>query len=111
MHRTPAGVTTPTFSERFTPGPWHEHSHRQIGPDEGIVCEVWSAIGETSDDAVAQADANIHLIAAAPTLYQAARAAEQLLSDQKWIASEHMPEGVVLLALRSAITKAVGGAA
>ena len=56
---------TPTL---FTAGPWHEHSHRQIGPDEGIVAEVWSAIG--GDAAIQQADANVRLIAAAPELHQ-----------------------------------------
>lgn len=111
MHPTPAGAAAPTLSARFTPGPWHEHSHRQIGPDEGIVCEVWSAIGETADDAIAQADANTHLIASAPALYQAVRAAEALLSRQKWIASEHTPEGAVLMVLRAAIAKAEGSAA
>lgn len=60
-------------SPRFTPGPWHEHSHRQIGPDAGIVCEVWSAIG-WGDEAIQQADANVRLIAAAPELYAALQA-------------------------------------
>ena len=61
---------SPTLSPSFTPGPWHEHSHRQIGPDAGIVCEVWSAIG-WGDAAIQEADANVRLIAAAPELYQA----------------------------------------
>ncbi len=52
-----------------TPGPWKEHSHRQIGPDKGIVAEVWSAIG--GDTAIQQADANARLIAAAPELLEA----------------------------------------
>lgn len=64
----------PFHPPRFTPGPWHEHSHRQIGPDAGIVCEVWSAIG-WGEAAIAEADANVHLIAAAPELYKALRAA------------------------------------
>ncbi|MCL4759083.1 MAG: hypothetical protein KJZ96_12140 [Rhodocyclaceae bacterium] len=67
--------TAHTFtSPRFTPGPWHEHSHRQIGPDAGIVCEVWSALG-WGDTAIAEADANVHLIAAAPALHAALLAA------------------------------------
>ena len=66
--------TTPTITTSFTPGPWREHSHRQIGPDEGIVCEVWSAIG-WGDSAIQQADANVRLIAAAPALHQACAAA------------------------------------
>jgi len=59
------------MSTTHTPGPWREHSHRQIGPDAGIVCEVWSAIGETDADRIAQADANARLIAAAPDLLEA----------------------------------------
>jgi len=63
--------TSPTIPTSYTPGPWHEHSHRQIGPDEGVVAEVWSAIGTTDVDRIAQADANARLIAAAPELHQA----------------------------------------
>ena len=72
MHATasPSGKSARTF----TPGPWHEHSHRQIGPDAGIVAEVWSAIG-WGDSAIQQADANVRLIAAAPALHQACAAA------------------------------------
>lgn len=104
----PAPIRT-TQVHRFTPGPWHEHSHRQIGPDEGIVCEVWSAIG-WGDDAIEQADANVRLIAAAPELHQAAREAEALLTRQKWVASGWTPEGAVLMALRTALAKAEGRA-
>lgn len=64
----------------FTPGPWFEHSHRQIGPKGGVVAEIWSAVGTSSDDAIAQADANVHLIAAAPELYDALRAALVVVS-------------------------------
>lgn len=78
MRHTASGTralapTTPTIPTSYTPGPWHEHSHRQIGPDEGIVAEVWSAVG--GGDAIQQADANVRLIAAAPDLYQALRSA------------------------------------
>lgn len=100
--------TAHTFtSPRFTPGPWHEHSHRQIGPDAGIVCEVWSAIGTTSDDAIAQADANVRLIAAAPTMYAALRAAlvtvAGLNADGAFNDTEHT--------IRAALDLAEGGAA
>lgn len=96
-HRTPT---------RYTPGPWHEHSHRQIGPAAGIVCEVGSAIG--GGDAIAQADANVLLIAAAPDLHQACVTAAALLTRQKFIASPHSPEGAVLLALRAALALVEG---
>lgn len=96
-HRTPT---------RYTTGPWYEHSHRQIGPAAGIVCEVWSAIG--GGDAIAQADANAILIAAAPDLHQACATAAALLTRQKFIASPHSPEGAVLLALRAALALVEG---
>ncbi len=66
---TPAHVQN-TLSASYTPGPWYEHSHRQIGPKAGIVCDVWSAIG-WGDAAITEADANCLLIAAAPELHQA----------------------------------------
>ena len=102
--------TSPTIPTSYTPGPWHEHSHRQIGPDEGIVAEVWSAIG-WGDAAVQQADANVRLIAAAPELHQACAAAESLLTRQKFHATEHTEEGRTLLALRAALAKVEGGVA
>jgi len=95
----------------FTPGPWHEHSHRQIGPSRGIVCEVWSAIGETSDDAIAQADANCRLIAAAPELYAVACTAEALLTRQKWRPDPYSTEGSLLRALRTVLAKVSQGGA
>lgn len=98
--------TTPTLPASYTPGPWHEHSHRQIGPDEGIVAEVWSAIG-WGDAAIQQADANVRLIAAAPELHQALTAAlvvvagcngDGLFDDQE-------------RTIRAALAKVEGGAA
>lgn len=96
-HRTPT---------RYTTGPWYEHSHRQIGPAAGIVCEVGSAIG--GGDAIAQADANALLISAAPDLHQACATAVALLTRQKFIASPHSPEGAVLLTLRAALALVEG---
>jgi hypothetical protein len=110
--RTPASgtralaPTKPTIPTSYTPGPWHEHSHRQIGPAEGIVAEVWSAIG-WGDAAIQQADANVRLIAAAPELHQALLAAlvvvagcngDGLFDDQE-------------RAIRAALAKVEGGAA
>lgn len=75
MHTTASGTPAHTpNSPRFTPGPWHEHSHRQIGPEAGIVCEVWAAIG-WGDEAIQQAEANVRLIAAAPDLFAALQSA------------------------------------
>lgn len=99
--------TAHTFTApRFTPGPWHEHSHRQIGPDAGIVCEVWSALG-WGDTAIAEADANVRLIAAAPTMHAALRAALVVIAgcnaDGAYTDQEHT--------IRAALDLAEGGAA
>ncbi|MCK2086879.1 hypothetical protein MXC99_01560 [Thauera aromatica] len=110
MHPHHQGATAPTIRTSYTPGPWHEHSHRQIGPDEGIVCEVWSAIG-WGDTAIEQADANVRLIAAAPELHHACAPAEALLTRQKWKADLHSTEGALLIELRTALAKVEGGAA
>ena len=109
----PSGITPATArttpAPGFTPGPWREHSHRQIGPKAGIVAEVWSAIGEDDEDAIAQADANCLLVAAAPELYQACADAESLLTRQCHLATERTEEGRALLALRAALASARSG--
>lgn len=91
--------------QQHTPGPWHDHSHRQIGPDAGIVCEVWAAIG-WGDGAIAEADANVRLIAAAPELYDAALHALVVVAgcnaDGAFDEQERM--------LRAALAKAGGNA-
>ena len=98
--------TTPAISASFTPGPWREHSHRQIGPDAGIVCEVWSAIG-WGDAAIQEADANVRLIAAAPELYQALQVALVVVAGCNGDGYFNDQECVI----RAALAKAVGGAA
>jgi len=90
----------------FTPGPWHEHSHRQIGPKSGIVCEVWSAIGESSVDAISQADANCRLIAAAPELHQALAA---IVADYRNGLAAIRPS--IMNQVVAALAKVEGGAA
>ena len=109
--RTPASgtralaPTTPTIPTSYTPGPWREHSHRQIGPDEGIVCEVWSAIG-WGDAAIQQADANVRLIAAAPELHQALNA---IIADNRIGLGLVRPRTMKLIL--AALAKVKGGAA
>ena len=110
MRNTASGTralapTSPTIPTSFTPGPWHEHSHRQIGPDAGIVCEVWSAIG-WGDAAIKEADANVHLIAAAPELHQALA---EILSDYRNDLAVIRPRTLKLIV--SALAKVEGGAA
>ena len=101
----PSASTTPTNTPSYTPGPWREHSHRQIGPDAGIVCEVWSAIG-WGDAAIREADANVHLIAAAPELHQALKT---LIADYRIGMAVVRPRTMTLI--RAALAKAEGGAA
>jgi hypothetical protein len=96
--------TTPAISASFTPGPWREHSHRQIGPDEGIVAEVWSAIG-WGDAAIQQADANVLLIAAAPELHQAL---VEIMGDYRNDLAMIRPRTLKLIV--SALAKVEGGA-
>jgi len=104
--RTPApSAATTSNACSYTPGPWREHSHRQIGPDAGIVAEIWSAIG-WGDAAIREADANVNLICAAPELHQALKA---LVADLDGDLAELRPETVAQA--RAAVAKAEGGAA
>ena len=100
----PSASNIPTNTS-YTPGPWREHSHRQIGPDAGIVCEVWSAIG-WGDSAIHEADANVRLIAAAPDLHQALKA---ILADYRADLALIRPRTMKLI--RAALANAEGGAA
>ena len=114
MHITSPGAralapTIPAISASFTPGPWREHSHRQIGPDEGIVCEVWSAIG-WGNAAIQQADANVRLIAAAPDLLAALETADMALIGYLPAHRNDVTDAAIGAA-RAAITKATGEAA
>ncbi|PTD96399.1 hypothetical protein C8261_08760 [Pseudothauera lacus] len=89
---------------RFTPGPWRRCGHRQIASMAGAglpICEVWSGgVG------IEQADANECLIAAAPALHAALRAAlvtvAGLNADGAFDDAEH--------AIRAALDLAEGGA-
>ena len=102
--RTPApSAATTSNACSYTPGPWREHSHRQIGPDAGIVCEVWSAIG-WGDAAIREADANVHLIAAAPDLLEALKT---IIADYRIGMAVVRPRTMTLI--RDAMAKAAGG--
>ncbi|MGE0071414.1 MAG: hypothetical protein AB7S67_14500 [Thiomonas sp.] len=101
---TPAHVQN-TLSASYTPGPWYEHSHRQIGPQAGIVCEVWSAIG-WGDTAITEADANCRLIAAAPDLHQALTA---IMADYRSGLAAIRPS--TMNQVVAALAKVEGGAA
>lgn len=105
MRHTAPGTPAHNHTPRFTPGPWFEHSHRQIGPKAGIVCEVWSAIGDTDEAAIDQADANCRLISAAPELYQALTA---VLNDYRDDLALIRPRTMSLI--RAALAKTEGDA-
>lgn len=100
---------------KHTPGPWVAHGYpngsRQIGPAEpfGVVCEVWSAIGTDSADAIAQADANERLIAAAPDLLAALQRLDRI--DRGLDAWHEDARAEAWQQGRAAIAKATGGAA
>ena len=93
------------MSDKHTPGPWHEGSHRSIESQSGTICEVYSHMG------IAEADANQKLIAAAPDLLAVAIEVERLLAAQKFRPEGIGAENKLLAAARAAITKATGGAA
>jgi hypothetical protein len=59
---------------QFTPGPWHvsptdEECHAVVSPQSAFEGQWFTAIVSCTDDATE--DANAHLIAAAPGLYDA----------------------------------------
>ena len=67
------------MSAAFTPGPWEYHSHVSSvaqGPRLGKIAEVSFAYKDS-----ATRDANGHLIAAAPELYEALEAIDEMWSD------------------------------
>jgi hypothetical protein len=72
-------------------------------PPDGNGCGFHMAAHMTPADA--------RLIAAAPDLLHAARAAEAVLGRQKWIDSSTDPEAIALRMLRAAIALATGEAA
>lgn len=100
--------TTPILPTRYTPGPY------AIG-DTGYITSTdrdHHYVAQVCHDRNGQRHpANEALFAAAPDLHQAARAAEALLTRQKWRADPHSAEGALLLELRAALAKVEGGAA
>lgn len=116
----PAACSSPPRAH--TPGPWVwiDHSLRPANPDPehsavhtiveaesigvGFVCSDWRTT-------IAESDSNKALIAAAPQLLDAARAAAAVFSRQKWRADSTDPEAVALAKLRAAIAAAAGGEA
>lgn len=48
----------------YTEGPWRDLGSRQIGTAAGVVCEVWSSVGESDAERIEQADENVRRIVA-----------------------------------------------
>lgn len=100
-----------------TPGPWkwNDHSLQPADPDPRqyavhTILDVehmgWGFAFSDRDQTNAEINANLALIAAAPQLLDAARAAEAVLARHGWLASSTDPEAVALGKLRAAITTA-----
>lgn len=104
-----------------TPGPWKwdGYSLRPTNPDpehsavHTIIDAENTGLGFTGSDykaTIAESDANLALIAAAPQLLDAARAAAAVFSRQKWLKGSTDPEAVALATLVAAIACAEGRA-
>ena len=101
---------------KFTPGPWSCTKAAPSGDrgiyaaGTGIFAEAYADIRRAGENNAAEAEANAHLIAAAPDLYAALLVAE--------LASEELCQGqdpanecwVTLATIRSALAKAQGEA-
>lgn len=84
----------------FTPGSWHRAGHRQIVAPGGLpIAEVFSGAVGTE-----QADANEHLIAAAPDLFLAAQTALVVVSNCN---ADHAFD-VQERTIRNALSRAIG---
>lgn len=84
-----------------TSGPWEDDAENGFVTDErgDIVCQTWNKMEED----FANASANRTLIAAAPDLLEACRAARRF-----WLAAEFGDDHVILHQLGEAIAKAEG---
>lgn len=100
-----------------TPGPWqwNDHCLQPVDPDPEqyavhTILDVeylgWGFASSDPDQTNAETHANLALIAAAPQLLDAARAAEAVLARQGWLASSTDPEAVAIGKLRAAIATA-----
>lgn len=87
-----------------TPSPWRADRRSIVAGNGVCIAEVFSGAAAS----LAEADANEHLIAAAPELLEAALAAAAIFSRQKWLPQGTDPEAVALRLLNAAIAKATG---
>lgn len=103
----------------FTPGPWawsetgYSLRPAEPNPDVHHVHTILDAedIGRgfrsaEFKDSLAEGDANLALIAAAPDLYDAADFAAAVLSKGRWIKGSTDPDAIALAKLLAALDKA-----
>lgn len=108
---------TPAAPPAFTPGPWawsetgYSLRPAEPNPDVHHVHTILDAedIGRgfraaEFKDSLAEGDANLALIAAAPDLYDAAEAAAAVLLHRKWKGGATNPQAIALAALDKART-------
>lgn len=104
-------------SAKHTPGPWgwNGYALRPANPNPDLhavhtILEVenfaYGFVCSDRDATAAEDDTNRRLIAAAPELLEAAKAAESVLGKQKWLEGSTDPEAVALYKLRAAIANA-----
>ena len=99
------------MSAKHTPGPWEApHIDDDVSARQYWVCSDHGVVAMVDDEAT-YAEADTRLIAAAPELLDIARRIEALLMRQRWRRDGDAPESVLLRDARSAIYKAMGGAA
>lgn len=98
-----------------TPGPWwfngtHIRKTFDVRTAEGQSSYRLASVECDFVTYVPESMANGRLMAAAPDLLDAARAAAAILGRQKWIAGSTDPEAIALFKLRAAIAKATENA-
>jgi len=104
--------------DTHTPGPWliaTSNSWRRIVSQHGdVICGQCNQPDGHPDLTFPNGGADgpdARLMAAAPDLLEAARAAEAIFTRQKWGGDGDDPETVALRLSRAAIAKAMGSAA
>lgn len=114
-----SGLERSVQTPSFTPGPWawsetgYSLRPAEPNPDVHHVHTILEAedIGRgfrfaEFKDSLAEGDANLALIAAAPDLYDAAEAAAAVLLHRKWKGGATNPQAIALAKLLAALDKA-----
>ncbi|AMR77640.1 hypothetical protein [Cupriavidus nantongensis] len=104
---------------KFTPGPWQWDGYKlrptDPDPNNNAVHTIvdaeyigWGFLCSDPKKTLAESNANLLLIQAAPDLVDAATAAEAVLAKGGWLESSTDPEAIALFKLRAALAKACG---